>query len=215
MENTVYAGNLMAQSLADRIGRFPVTKEEQYRTWLESRRQPKPKYMKSIKERDDYRAYYLKPEDMTAFLNATTPYDLYKNPNYTPIQADYPSVGFNIKDKFGLPRSDKEKFTVLSTEDAPYYGLKSMYSVAKEHPEELPRQYTPQAVYEHEFGHYQDPRLDPEALWSFPNKGFLRLEGRETATPLWQREFPAQLTEDRYWRNLLDKISKRKIKKGE
>lgn len=169
--------------------------------WLQANAQPTPRYFKPIKERMGYSATFLKPEQVTAFINAMSAMDAQGKPDYTPISMDYPTIGFNYKD---FTNQGKEPFTVLASEPSWKYNLKSWSDIAKQYPKNYPRQYAPQAVYEHELAHYLDPRFNSEKMWSYPNRGYLTRSGLSGGTL--QREMPAMMAEDEFWYNLMEAL---------
>ena len=164
--------------------------------WIEDRKQNPPAGLEGIKTHEDSPpATFLKPEDIMAALNAFDAYDLIRKPDSSPRSLDYATSALNIdnRDGVGIPKN------ILMASQPPQGQLSPMMSVKdsadmnySDIPEEY-RKFVPQGIYEHEYAHYKDPRLNPMAK----NYGYLlrqALQGNIAS-----REIPAMRAEDRYW----------------
>jgi hypothetical protein len=161
-----------------------------YETWLKGQNN-KPKNSPNIKTEKNNPAYYLSPEDIAAYVNSFSPYDLYMKPDYTPFGMDYPTTAVNIQEPAGY--SQEKNVTALFPNSPSYmkYGLNTNWMNSQDEA---------QGVYVHELAHQKDTRRDPEKMYSFPNHGFQTYQGLNGA--ILQREFPALVAEERFWDNL-------------
>lgn len=163
--------------------------------WLEAMRKAPPKDFSEVKNREGApKNYFLTPEDMTALLNAYSPYDLYNKPNTTPQALGYPTSAFNISN---YPGDVGINNAIVQASQDPKSLLTDIYSIKPEDYNNVPEMYYPfgtQGIYEHELGHYFDPRLN-----KYINRGYLAKQGSYQGTPITARESPAQRSEGRYW----------------
>jgi len=181
--------------IAESTKSTPINQYENlWEAWLESHAQSAPEGFVPIRSREGYQPTFLQPEKAIALINALTPRDLYTNPQYVPFPMDYPAPGFDIKRRgstqLGIPQA-----LVFSTEPSIKYGLKSMEQMRPEYsdiPSELHR-FIPQGIYEHELGHYLDPRLLPETY----NQGYITRFG--LPGNIASRELPALRAESKFW----------------
>ena len=153
-------------------------------TWLDMHDQGSPSGFAPIKKHNNSPPVnYLKPEDIAVAMNAKSPYDLYLRPDSSPPWSDYPTSAVNIsnKDGVGLPNNILMASGKSGKELLPFKSM--VESAAFDYPD-IPADYKkfiPQGIYEHEYGHYQDPRLNPNA------------QGIKS------REAPAMRAEDKFW----------------
>lgn len=142
----------------------------------------------------------MSPEDMMRFVNSQAdPIALYKKGESAgaPIGMDYPTVAFNYS-----PNKHRDKqYVMVSNADSIKYNLKDAKKMS---PEEV------EGVRVHEDAHGADPRMNPEKANSFPNHGFTTYAG--LSGNVLQREFPAILAEEAYWRDL-QRLKKNKKKR--
>lgn len=165
-----------------------------FNQWLESHEQAAPQGMEPIRQRDGApKGYFLKPDDMQALANANSPFDLYTRPDQTPILMDYPTSALNIHNQDGL---GVDKAIVLNSEEPKKLtNLISVLQSSKDNYQQEEQPYAAQGIYEHEVGHFLDPRLkqyDPNR-----NDGYIKRWGLEG--DIGSRETPGIREEDRYW----------------
>lgn len=186
--------------MSDELGK--LTYDALWKQWQEVNQQPTPSgYNDVISNPKVDKNYFLKPEDMTALLNAIDVYDLYMKPDYTPNLLDYPTSAFNIQNllPLGVPSA------IVQASEAsknPMYNIQSIDEQWKEVPksEATYKPYFPQGIYEHETGHYFDATFNP-----YRNKGMLKTEGYPTSTDIQSREYHGQKAENVYKRFLKKK----------
>lgn len=178
--------------------------DDLWKIWLLNRQQQTPEGYEQIRQYNNQnipRAYWLQPENMAAVLNAYSPYDLFMKPDYTTaMDLGYPTPAFNINNKFGvgipslialasqLPQNKLSQITNFDTIRKNYNDI----------PQAL-QKYIPQGVYEHEVGHYLDPRLVPSAN----NYGYISRMGLPGGIA--SREEPAMQKENRFWEYILNR----------
>jgi len=169
--------------------------------FLEAHEQPTPKGFQPITKRNGQRPTFLTPEDMMSLLNAISPYDLYNKPDVTPKegQFDYPTSAFNIDNrrygKIGIPEA-----IIMASQGPkkllPIYEMDTARKNYSDIPEWFQR-FIPQGIYEHEVGHSEDPRLNPEAK----NYGWLVRNGLQGNVAT--REDVGMQAENKFWELLL------------
>lgn len=168
--------------------------------WLSLHEESTPKGMFPVKQHlGAPKNYFLTPEDMTILIRAMSPYDLYMKPDERPIPLDYPTNAFNISNlptDLGIPN------TIVQASRDPKDAKLGMYGTPTAAWLDIPlnkqRLGYPrfaQGVYEHEVGHYLDPRMFP-----LKNKGNLIKYGIPQGTAIMTREAPAIEQERRFWR---------------
>jgi len=150
-----------------------------YGTWLES--QPSAQ---NIKTYPGIPAYSVSPKNITAYVNASSPWDLWRKPDDSPFYMDYPTSAVNISPPWH-ERKPKNKAIMFSSGEDIKRGL------YQAEPRDM------QGIYEHEAAHWTDPRINPYRMWSFPNHGLTTYGGLSGG--LLQREFPAMVAEERYY----------------
>jgi len=159
--------------------------------WIEAKSQTPLLGNEIINERKEYPAHYLSAKDVMRFLSSDSPWELFQEPDPRANQFDYPTSAIN---KSPAPwNSDMPEVAMLNQgvgEQSPWAPL---YPVQQLGPGAA------QGVYEHEYGHYKDPRPNPYKANSFPNHGFTTFGGLSGG--LLQREFPAMVAEENYWHN--------------
>jgi len=160
-----------------------------YKNWLRLHSN-KPEGSPEIKEYEERPAYYLSPEDIAAYVNAVSPYELFTNPDVMPFRMDYPTTAINYNAPWYLPEREKNVTALFPNKASMKYGLTTDWMDMLQDP------LLAQAVYEHEVGHQKDPRTNPYKMWSFPNKGLLTWQG--LFGELLQREFPAMVAEENF-----------------
>lgn len=167
-----------------------------YDYWQQGVEEQPPKGYLPIKPKLGMPGTYMSPENMTSLARAFSPSELFTNPQTAPIPMDYPTRALNLQNrgKSGIPNAivmaSREPQSRLS-------GITSDYS--SEYPD-IPQQfhqYIPQAIYEHEVAHFQDPRMNPAAN----NYGYLKRFG--LPGNIAGRELPAMIKESRFWDKLL------------
>ncbi len=166
-----------------------MAKDLWYR-WLESRAQPPIEGNEIYNEDSEYPAYYLSEKDMMRWLTSFSPSELLKEPDPRGyFSGEYATSGFN---KRPMPYDTFPDVAVMNQglgEQAPWASL---YPVQQLGPNAA------QGVYAHELGHFRDMRPNPYKMWSFPNHGFMTWSGLSGG--LLQREFPAMVAEEDFWR---------------
>src|SRR3990167_1540463 len=174
--------------------------EDLWNTWLSSHEQSTPKGISSVKNHlGTPKNYFLTPEDMITLINALSPYDLYMKQDKRPIPLDYPTNAFNISNK---PNDLGITDAIVQASRDPKDAKLGMYGTPTAARLDIPVDKQKlgyprfaQGVYEHEVGHYLDPRMFP-----YKNKGKLIKYGMPQGTPIMTRELPAIEQERRYWR---------------
>ena len=166
---------------------------ELYKYWQEDNATQGPgnlaKFAKSKK--GDVKPHYLPPMKMQALINSFSPHDLYMNPDSSPRKFDYSTQAYNISN----PHDDLgvKDAIVFSDSESRNLPLNQMDSFEyRDIPPSL-RNKASQAVYAHEMGHVNDPRLNPMAK----NYGYMKKNGM--SGEIWGRELPAIRAEDRFW----------------
>lgn len=162
--------------------------------WLESRAQPPLEGNEIYNERSEYPAHYMSEKDMLRWMSAETPMDLFKEPDPRAYGAfDYPTSGINKKP---FPWSDQPEVAIMNQGVGEKEPWAPLYPVQDLGGDVLP---AAQGVYEHEYGHFKDPRQNPYKMWSFPNHGYTTFGGLSGG--LLQREFPGMVAEEKFWNN--------------
>lgn len=187
-----------------------LTYKDLFDDWLQARQKEMPDGLKPIQPRAGApEPSLLNIADTQSFENSFSPYDLYLNPDKHPAKSDYPSPAYEIdsRDTVGLGPG---KGIVLNTEEP--NNLTNLISILQSSredytPEQQP--YGAQGIYEHEVGHFLDPRLRITQ-----NHGYLEKYGM--SGDIASREEPAFSEEDAYWdrmRNFLEVMQSQKGKK--
>lgn len=183
--------------------------DDLWKYWLEAHSQREPSWFSNLvslsNKQNLPRPYLLKPRDMAAYANAFTPFDLYTRPNSTPMQTNPTTavITDNPYGKIGAPGGT----IMFSSETDPWQGLKKLKDYAQGNYNDIPaelKDLIPRAVYEHELGHYYDPRISPESY----NKGYITKHGLPGEVA--NAEEPAMKAEDRFWRNAFFQIQRKK-----
>ena len=186
--------------------------DDLWQLWLESKKQSPPKDYYDVKDKENApKNYFLKPEEMYALLNSYSPYDLYNKPNIYPEQdIGYPTSAMNIfrrSDELGVPNA------IVQASQDPQNKISQLHSIKPIDYSNVPEYAQPfgtQAIYEHEVGHYQDPRLNPYKPYSYPNMGYIARYGLDQPTLM--REAPAMVAEEDFWTKIMG-LLKEKPKK--
>lgn len=168
--------------------------------WLGANREQTPQEFNPVQQSGDIPSYFMKPENMMSYLNAFSPYDLYRRPSQFPAQIDYDTSAFNIRQPFNAnPQFNNElQQAILMASQNPMNRFLSLRGMQQEIPNysdlnQYLQRFIPQGIYQHESAHYQDPRLNPMAN----NYGYLMRAG--LPGNIASREIPAMRAEDRYW----------------
>lgn len=162
--------------------------------WLNAREQNAPEGIKPIQQRKGApKGYFLKPDDMQALANAYSPYDLYTKPDNSPIYMDYPTSALNIHNQDGL--GVRNAILLNAEEPKKLTNLISVLQSSRDNYSKEEQPYAAQGIYEHEVGHYLDPRL--KQYDENRNDGYTTRWG--LPGDLGSRETPGVIAEDKYW----------------
>jgi len=188
--------NTLTQAMANQVG-GGLNYDNLWNIWQQAREQNPPEGFSPVKNREGAPPnYFLTPEDMMTLINALTPNNLYTNPDTSRKEGmfNYPTSAMNISNysNMGVPN------TIIQASQDPQSQL-SYLQTARKYKFPIYKQ-GPQAIYEHEIGHYQDPRLNNYRMGSTPNYGWTTFGGLSGG--LLQRELPAMTAEERYWESL-------------
>ena len=174
-----------------------------YENWLESNEVGQPKGTAAIRPRTGApRPHFLPPDKMQQAINSFDPYDLYQRPDTTPGGAPYAANAYFLSNQGGVGMGDKILMASgegnrvpINAFDEPIAGnLKSRYG--------------PASVYEHEVGHFDDPRLRSSRPGSYENRGYTKRFGLET--PMLMSEAPAMVAEDRFKNRMSQALQRRR-----
>ncbi len=173
-----------------------LTSQDLPTIWAQARMQPTPPEFSPIQAREDFPAYWLKPQDMAQALSAQLG-PTFQSPVHGPaLYMTKPPTQTNMDYSTS---SVETPYGALFSSETPSTGFLGLSK-----PD--PRQYTdiPQglhhlianAIYQHEAAHMDDPRLLPQSY----NKGYLKRFG--LPGNIGNREKPALMAEDKFWDSL-------------
>jgi hypothetical protein len=160
--------------------------------WLENRgKQAK------WRQDEDYPAYFMSPEDINMFLNSSEAgsEDLYLRGSESPYLLNYSTSAVN-PDGFGALFPNKKPKNNL-TQLSPYQDSESYAQMSQED-----RKYVPEAMYQHELGHFYDPRINPsnpDNLIGKAREEYKNIYKDHAMKKYASREAPAVLAEKRFW----------------
>jgi len=171
--------------------------EETPYIWLEANQ--KQGYAPIVQD-ENYPAYFLSPEDINAFLHSGEQgnwLDLFLRPSQSPYRMDYDTVAVNPDDiaalfAAGNPRSSLSMIGQSYGHD--YRDIPSQF-----------HNLIPQAVYQHELGHFYDPRLNRGSrpyLSKIDRERYKNLK-KTMDEKIFNREIPAIKSEDAFWESVL------------
>ena len=176
--------------------------DDLFSIFAEGRETKGPKGQLKIKKEPSIPTYFLEPDDISAALNAFTPYDLYTNPDRTPGTMPYSTNALAI-----MPRGERLGFPesiLFSTGESKRAPINELSGFDFTHLFPSARKYGVRGIYEHEKAHITDPRLRiPQG-----NKGFITKSG--IPGEIAGAEEPAVLAEDEFWRGIFQELKNKK-----
>jgi hypothetical protein len=163
--------------------------EDLIQNWLEAKGTPK----RGIRADPKYPAYGMSPDNINIFLNSgLEPFDMYHRPDATPARMDYSTVAVN-PDNLGALFAEGEAKTGSMIREPDQAFMEKNYSWLPKFMHPL----IPQAIYEHELGHFYDKNMPT----------FGQGSGKHTPEEIRKREQPAWNAEDRFWDKAFDAVN--------
>ena len=162
--------------------------------WIFANSQKAPQGFESIRQSNGIPGVFMKPENMMNYLNAYSPFDLYQKPSTFPTPIDYETSAFNYSNPFN---NTMQNAIFLASQNPvnrflPIHGVNNETSNYSDIQSNL-HKYIPQGIYEHEVGHFLDPRLLPQKN----NYGYMTRYGLRGN--IGGRERPGIEAENKFW----------------